>query len=462
MYPRRSSTRSTKSSATSPPAAAPKEEVEDSPPSSPSSSSTVPPPPPQENDGWPPALNESVDENGWPVNTTTPTKAAATNNKVVFDMQLISSIDETCVTPTAHNKKRLPVDVDVASTMNAAAYINDASDTDDDDSADKKRDDPPSNKKKDPPSNIMNQSSYSTPSDEDDELKVATKTIKAAELNTTDVTMNTTATTIDIDDMMNNSDYILDTVSDDSDPNNNNKHHHNHGGGDNDLRFRMEMNTPPIAAKKSFGKGQSVKGGKGSGGSGRHVAVISPDQGRRGRSSSTTRHYHRRGGSSSGGGLLYEDDDYEDDICQDDRKHHRSQSARRHDRSSRNSNRRSNRRGGLFSCGDFEEDITDTLALITSPMRNFRKCGLDDTKSLHKAVYKDWRKGTEVVENYLVKKLLKFRDGGGCRGDDEEYDDRGYERSDSRRGRSRSARRERGDRGGILDVDLDLDRRTMV
>jgi hypothetical protein len=346
-----------------------------------------PPPPPQDSDGWPPALNESVDENGWP--STTAAAAATDNNKVVFDMQFISSIDEN-VTPTMTNlKKGLPNDdIDVASTMNAAAYISDTSDTDDD-SADKnaKKSDPPSNRKKDPPSNIINEShNSSTPSDEDDELKVV-KTSNDAELNTTDITMNTTITIDgDDDDMKNNSDYILDSVSVDSDPNNG-KHH----GGDNDLRFRMEMNPPPIAANMS-GKGQSSKGGgKGGGGSGRHVAVISPDQSRRGRSSSTTRHNHRRGSSiGGGGGLLFEDEDYEDDIRQDDRKHHhRSQSARRHDRDSsgRRSNNRSRRGGGgLFSCGDFEEDITDTLALITQPMRNFRKLAPDDTKSLPKAI----------------------------------------------------------------------------
>ena len=103
-------------------------------------------------------------------------------------------------------KKGLPNDDDVASTMNAAAYISDASDTDDDSAdknAKKKRDDdPPSNLKKDPPSNNVNNEShnYSTPSDEDDELKVAKTSIKAtAELNTTDVTLNTTNTTIDND-----------------------------------------------------------------------------------------------------------------------------------------------------------------------------------------------------------------------------------------------------------------------
>lgn len=108
----------------------------------------------------------------------------------------------------------------------------------------------------------------------------------------------------------------------------------------------------------------------------------------------------------------------DDTIIEEDRRRNSTRSNRR--------NSSSGGAGGLFSCGDFDDDISDTFRLITQPLKNFKRCGPKETE----AVVKDIKRGTlardvgegfqhvgeglqrggHALDRFLTEKLKDFRD----------------------------------------------------
>lgn len=85
--------------------------------------------------------------------------------------------------------------------------------------------------------------------------------------------------------------------------------------------------------------------------------------------------------------------------------------------------------------------------MITQPLKNFKRCGPNETK----AVFKDFHAGTNALEEFLKDKLREFRDNNSRR------------RSSSGGGSGRlSSRREEEYEGGDSAKRLDLDRRAVA
>ena len=215
----------------------------------------------------------------------------------------------------------------------------------------------------------------------------------------------------DADSEISNGEFILQSVSEDDTV---------------DLVYHMNMESPPLPPSKK--RSGNRKRGGGQQQQSHHASVITPEQ-----------HKERdRRNSSSSSSSHHRDDDH---------LHHRLRSRSKSSSRRTNNSRSSSSSGGFFSCGDFDDDISDTFRMITQPLKNFKRCGPNETK----AVFKDFHAGTNALEEFLKDKLREFRDNNSRR------------RSSSGGGSGRlSSRREEEYEGGDSAKRLDLDRRAVA
>eukprot|EP00985_Skeletonema_marinoi_P002807 scaffold1156_cov122-Skeletonema_marinoi.AAC.2 len=176
-----------------------------------------------------------------------------------------------------------------------------------------------------------------------------------------------------------------------------------------------DIDTPPAGTHKKIGSKKEERPS---------VTVITPERNDRERARSSSSRPRARSSSR------HHDID-------DDRRRSSSRGARR--------NSGGGGGGGLFSCGDFDDDISDTFKLITQPLKNFKRCGPNETEAVVKDIkrgtlVKDFQRGTYAVEEYLTDRLTEFRENQKRRA--EAYERRRMEFENWRRERD-EARREK-------------------
>mmetsp|Transcript_26260 Transcript_26260/g.39155 ORF Transcript_26260/g.39155 Transcript_26260/m.39155 type:complete len:415 (+) Transcript_26260:136-1380(+) len=216
------------------------------------------------------------------------------------------------------------------------------------------------------------------------------------------------------DDDDSHGEFILHSVSDD---------------GTDDMVYpgkktEEDIDTPPAGTHKKIG-GSNKKEERPS------VTVITPERKDRERARSSSSRPRARSSSRHR------------DVEDDDRRRSSSRGARRNSGGGG---------GGLFSCGDFDDDISDTFKLITQPLKNFKRCGPNETEAVVKDIkrgtlVKDFQRGTYAIEEYLTERLTEFRENQKRRA--EAYERRRMEFENWRREREEARREREGSRRSI-------------